>query len=348
MSDESATTNRPRNHLVTDATQPFHFTFKQYGKPATITVHQSPAEDTWPGGALWDIGVLLAHLFVGWAGFESSTAGGRITLPTRFIDVIPSTTKDMTILELGCGVGLTGIVAAAVLGSQLTIVTDLSVVVDEVTIPNVELNSSPPAGTSTINNNNKNKNRGTNDGSPLYRLTGVGKRGRIMAMPLCWGNEEDEHAVAETLMKLTKVPQKSRPRKKGTKKAATNGNGNGTAAATATTTAASLNDDPSKPDLIIIGDVAYQHKPGAPSHFDILLSTLLKFVGPHTLIIFGTRMRMPASVDLLQMFLEHFDELVAPPISADEIDMSFQQFKKKHHITIHIMKLKLKQNHHQQ
>jgi hypothetical protein len=45
------------------------------------------------------------------------------------------------------------------------------------------------------------------------------------------------------------------------------------------------------PDLIIIGDVAYQQKPGAPSHFDVLLSTVLKFAGNKTRIVFGTRMR---------------------------------------------------------
>lgn len=47
---------------------------------------------------------------------------------------------------------------------------------------------------------------------------------------------------------------------------------------------------------------------------------------------------MPASADLLHMFLEHMEEIVTPPIGADEIDSSFGQFK--HQITIHVLKKK--------
>ena len=46
--------------------------------------------------------------------------------------------------------------------------------------------------------------------------------------------------------------------------------------------------------------------------------------------------RMPASADLLDMFLEHMEEIVSPPMKADEIDPAFSRFK--HQITIHIMK----------
>jgi hypothetical protein len=45
---------------------------------------------------------------------------------------------------------------------------------------------------------------------------------------------------------------------------------------------------------------------------------------------------MPASADLLAMFLEHMEEVTSPPIKADEIDPIFSKFK--HQITIHIMK----------
>jgi hypothetical protein len=51
-SSSSASTNRPRNHLVTDATGPYTFTYLQYGKPCSVTVCQTAAEETWPGGAL--------------------------------------------------------------------------------------------------------------------------------------------------------------------------------------------------------------------------------------------------------------------------------------------------------
>ena len=90
--------------------------------------------------------------------------------------------------------------------------------------------------------------------------------------------------------------------------------------------------------------MAYQHKPGAPSHFEILLSTLLKFATkPNTTIVFGTRMRMPASIDLLEMLREHFDEVVNPPVEAQELDIAFHKnnLGKNSMITIHIFKRKV-------
>ena len=254
--EESTTPNRPRNFFVRDATKPFDFSFMQYGKPVSITVHQTAEDETWPGGALWDIGVILSSFFVELAGFQSTTKE-KTKIPSRMLQAIPST-KDLSVLELGCGVGLTGIVAAAVLGTQLTVLTDLEVVVEKVTEPNVELNSTHSAK--------------SNGGQSPYRLTKAGKRGRIMAMPLCWGNERDEDAVLECFRKLTKYPSKSQRKKKGKDKHPNNlGIG--------------------QPDMIIIGDVAYQHYPGAPSHFDVLLSTVLRFMGPNTIVVFGTRMR---------------------------------------------------------
>jgi len=89
--------------------------------------------------------------------------------------------------------------------------------------------------------------------------------------------------------------------------------------------------------------VAYQHKPGHPSHFHALLSTLLKFTtSAETVVIFGTRMRMPASHDLLMMIREHFDEVVDPPVEAHEIDGAFHcdNLGKKSMITVHIFKRK--------
>ena len=254
--EESPGTNQPRNFLVRDATKPFEFSFLQYGKPASIFVEQTAQDETWPGGALWDVGVILSTFFVGLAGFQSAKKE-KTKIPTRMIQAVPNT-KDLSVLELGCGVGLTGIVAAAVLGTQLAVLTDLDVVVEKVTEENIELNSTP----SIVGNGGNNP----------YRLTKVGKRGRIMAMPLSWGNEQHEDAVLECFRKWTKNPAKSQRKKKGKSKPI-------------------QTIDIGQPDMIIIGDVAYQQYPGAPSHFDVLLSTLLRFLGPNTIVVFGTRMR---------------------------------------------------------
>eukprot|EP00980_Cylindrotheca_fusiformis_P005816 scaffold1223_cov119-Cylindrotheca_fusiformis.AAC.19 len=314
--ERSPSTNRPRNHLVTDAAKPFEFVYQQYGKPAKIVVHQTPNEDTWPGGALWDIGVLLSHVMVGLGSGTLSSSFKSVSLPTRLFQAIESTNSnnkaDWTVLELGCGVGLTGLVAAAVLGTQLTILTDLKVVVDKVTQPNVERNSVISAG-------GKHK---------PYRLMNTGKRGRVMAMPLCWGLEEDEKEVATILRQNTTTAAKPKSSRTSKKKKATKDH-------QCNKGVGIPQDDSSKPSLIIIGDVAYQHKPGAPSHFDALVSTLLKFLGHNTLVIFGTRMRMPASADLLGMFSKHMEECCAP-IPADEIDQSFGKFK--HQITVHVFR----------
>ena len=260
--EKSSAPNRPRNFLVRDATKPFDFSFMQYGKPASIIIHQTAEDETWPGGALWDVGVILSSFFVELAGFQSmKKEQAKAKIPARLLQAIPNI-KDLTVLELGCGVGLTGIVAAAVLGTQLAILTDLDVIVERVAEPNIELNSTP----SIMGNGSHNP----------YRLTKVGKRGRIITMPLCWGNEQNEDAVLECFRKWTKSPAKSQRKQKG------------------------KNTQPQKidtgqPDLIIIGDVAYQQYPGAPFHFDILLSTVLRFLGPNTLVVFGTRMRYVTS-----------------------------------------------------
>lgn len=305
--DESL--NRPRNHLITDATKPFEFVFKQYGKPATIIVNQTPEEETWPGGALWDIGVLLSHVFVGLAGFESP---GCAKIPARLQSAFYSSSsrtslQDLALLELGCGVGLTGIVATAVLGTRITILTDLKVVVEKVAEPNMIQNTTIVTAA-------------TNTNKPVHRMSTVGKRGRIMAMPLCWGVEQDELSVQAALQAFaSSVPKTRTPKNR-------RGNNSST----------QHSRDLNKPDVIVIGDVAYQHKPGAPSHFDALVSTVLQFLGPQTLVVFGTRLRMPCSQDLLELFTNHMEELVVPPVRADEIDPSFAKFK--HQITIHVFR----------
>jgi len=54
------------------------------------------------------------------------------------------------------------------------------------------------------------------------------------------------------------------------------------------------------------------------------------------MLVFFTRRRMPASADLLDMFLEHMETVANPPIEADDIYPSFNKFK--HQITIHVLK----------
>jgi predicted nicotinamide N-methyase len=301
-----ASTNKPRNHIVKDATSPYTFTYTQYGQNKSITVNQTPDDDTWPGGALWDIGALLAKalVMVNKPPPSSSSSSGKkeaFVPRLRSPGIWPASWKDCTILELGCGVGLTGLVGAQ-LGAKLTLLTDLDVVVEKVTKPNVELNK---------------------------KEFGMGQK--VLAMPLCWDNEDDEAACRKILESCSQT-------KKGgsTRKLKKKGKGQ---------TKPNEGDSiiSSDPSIILIGDVAYQHKPGAPSHFDILMSTLLKFATTReTVVMFGTRMRMPASSDLLDMFREHFDEVIEP-VQAHEIDHSFHSSSlgRNSLITLHVFKRKV-------
>jgi predicted nicotinamide N-methyase len=194
--------------------------------------------------------------------------------------------------------------------------TDLAVVIERVTGINVQLNTI--AGGSAISN-------------AIVRPRRINKgNGTVVAIPLCWGNEEDEVAVTALLESLATAaaPAKGKFRRK--KK--------GSAPEPGTIAQEALSRQPGVPDLVLIGDVAYQHKPGAPSHFDILMSTLLKFVDDHTIVMFGTRIRMAASNDLLDIFLEHFDEIVTPALRANEIDAAFAGVK--HNMTIHFLQRK--------
>jgi hypothetical protein len=329
IADQSSAPNRPRNLLITDATQPFTFSFQgRFALYKSILIHQTAAEETWPGGALWDLGVLLAEVLVALSAAKKSV---HVTLTTstepnktrginrsidlpgrvwcgRIMDRLKNIETNGIILELGAGVGLTGLVASSTFNAKLTVITDLEVVVDKVTTPNLAFNSTAMSTS---------KLRVINKGT-----------GQVVAMPLCWGNLDDEAKVADTLRSsdlLAKASVSSKRKSKPIKQ--------------------DLGQEDQAqmlgmPSLVLIGDVAYQHRPGAPSHFEALLSTLLKFTGPQTLVLFGTRMRMPASNDLLNAFLDHFDELVEPPLVADELDSSFAGLK--HNMSIHFLQLKSK------
>jgi len=315
-SEKDSSTNKPRNHVVQDATSPFTFNFKQFGSQKSVTVNQTADEDTWPGGALWDIGVLLARVLVMVNTPPPSSSSSAKDKKELFVPrlrspgIWPKIWKDCSVLELGCGVGLTGLVAA-ILGARLTLLTDLYVVVDKVAKPNVEINKSN---------------------------FGLGQR--VLALPLSWGNKEDEDACKAILASIDKKSSSSSPPRRKVKK----GKGKGKAqSSTATDICGLQNESNSDPSIILIGDVAYQHKPGAPSHFDILLSTLLKFATTReTVVVFGTRMRMPASADLLSMFKEHFDEIIVP-VAAHEMDHKFHSdnLGRSSLITIHVMKRKM-------
>ena len=224
--------------------------------------------------------------------------------------------RERRVLELGCGVGLTGLVAGAV-GARAVLLTDLKVVVEGITQRNVEQNS----------------HLGGNGGA------------KIRAMPLCWGNTNDETAAAQELDELApplRHDEKTSGRKKKKKSKSKVGKRDSDSACTENLPQSlSTSTREGMPDIVLIGDVAYQHRPGSESHFDVLMSTVLRFTDSQTLVVFGTRMRMPASADLLEMFRKHFDEIVEP-IEAHEIDKSFASANlgRKHNISIHLLRRK--------
>jgi Lysine methyltransferase len=252
----------------------------------------------------------------------------------------------LTVLELGCGVGLTGMVASVSLGATLTLLTDLAVVVDKVTQPNLQRNVK------------------------VLRQHTRGGGGIVKAVPLCWGCERDEASVRQMLRQLdpeatsvdaetaagdATIDSSHRPTKAGGP--ALPSDGTNRPRAHYPTTPPRRRRLPGMPDWILVGDVAYQHRPGAPSHFDALLSTLLSFTDASSssashvtdgepalhpsspIVVFATRIRMPASVDLLEMLRQHFDEIVDPPIRADEVDPdAFRDLK--HNMTIHFLRRK--------
>ena len=46
-SSNGAAPNRPKNHLITDATKPFTFRLLKYGREKRVTVDQTAEEATW-------------------------------------------------------------------------------------------------------------------------------------------------------------------------------------------------------------------------------------------------------------------------------------------------------------
>lgn len=354
--DDSKPVNKPRNLMVTDATAPLQFAWTgKYRIHHCLTIEQTADQETWPGGAAWDCGWCLAQLLVGIAATTSlasitthlqKSTHRTIHLPTRVLAEQSRLTvrnaSPLLILELGCGVGLTGLVAAAALHAEAVVLTDLPIVIERVTQPNVLLNTTLEKKTNKQQVAGAGTRCGTNTQQHQRRIINKG-HSQVIATPLCWGNPEDEQAVASVLRGLDQTTTSSHQHSlkgKGRKKKRTHTN-------TSESTLPSNIRTPGTPDLILIGDVAYQHEPGAPSHFDALVSTLLKFaVDDHTLVLFGTRIRMPASVDLTELLLEHFDSVVEPPISANEIEQTAFCSVKQNNMCLYFLRRKRK--HHKQ
>ena len=399
--------NRPRNFYVTDATNPFYYSFQgRFGLYQSLTIHQKADEETWPGGALWDIGVLLSNLLLGLGGVTTATTSitntmrcfdessnnkadnhskkknlhsptskqlnqqakiksknHKIQLPSRLTQSIATMSamssslfsEDSVVLELGCGVGLTGLVAAAILRPKLVLLTDLEPVITHVTQFNVEQNTQPIKRIPQRRRQQRgiDQNQMTTilpQSPPSLDLLVLGNT-VCQAIPLCWGNPEDEENVStiiqdfQTVTTTTTSTTKQRKLKKKPVVPVDVG------LTTTTREPVSLDDASNcrlgKADLILIGDVAYQHKPGAPSHFEALHSTLLQLVHDDTLVVFGTRIRMPASNDLLELLLTDLEPVCSPPLRADEIDpliFGGGGNKLKHNITIHLLKKRRKEN----
>jgi len=143
------------------AMDPFAITLTVNTVSMPLTVHQTNKEESWPGGALWDPGVVLVKLF------QKSFGSVAIANEHPTIQALSSLIllRDTTVVELGCGVGLTGIALGA-LGAKHVLVTDMPVVIDAVTRANVKRNE---LHYSTKANNN------THSSS-------------VVALPLLWGD----------------------------------------------------------------------------------------------------------------------------------------------------------------
>ena len=370
--------NKPRNVLLpaNDIREPITFQF-QHSVGAlrhSFSVQQTPEEIAWPGGALWDCGLLLAELLLAMAGIEKCSVvtvlegehessnpkkktqtTSTTELSTRLktwlskslitnswstVETVLLHTPNLQVVELGCGVGLTGFVASAALGAATTILTDLQEVVEVVTHDNV-LQNSEVLNTRDAKGSSK---RSTKDHNNIqaeipYRILKHFKGGgKVLDMPLCWGNVEQGQAVLDALHylkpKVNETASKHSTKRKGKNKQST------TSSLEAAPPLPLLVADRKYPDLILLGDVAYQHKPGAPSHFDILVETLQQLMPPRvateppSLLMFGIRLRMPASMDLLMLLQEHFVPVLQEPIPAELLDQSLRGVK--HNMTIHI------------
>lgn len=430
-------TNKPRNIFITDATHPLSVQYQgRFGTNISITVNQSVEDETWPGGAVWDLGWLLGQVLM--AGSTSqinninkspkkkSTFSSQLKSPqreepnrhsiktittnwsdelgkyknvTRTIE-LPNRIRQNTelqqlfdsainntcssscsiVLELGCGVGLTGLIAAASIRPKIiTIVTDLQIVIDKVTKPNIIANTQSTTG--IMHKSSSVIPPMSTELQQLLQNYHVRKMDHsmtaIVALPLCWGNKKDESLVQEFIQYCLFIHNTTSNKNNtsktisphvGTNSSSSRANGQSkrnrmkeTLPPSPTSTTKISNTSPATtscfnelsvvgknesnnsntatnsimiehqqriysdtidvlPDLIIVGDVAYQHYPGAPCHFDDLLQTILKFSNERTILIFGLRIRMPASIDLYHLLLEHFTEIIHPPLLATEID----------------------------
>ena len=260
-----------------------------------------------------------------------------------------SSHSSVIVLELGCGTGWTGIAMAAAAASSSSsssssttctvLLTDLDVVVQNITLPNVQRNV-PSIKHNVIKTTFPLYTNDANDKEsvlhapkpqlPLHIYTmnsSSSIQGRLIATPLCWGNKNDMNTVQSVIRYLQSQPTQE-PNK-----------------SIANTTTVDLMDG--IPDILIVGDVAYQHKPGAASHFDILLETILHFTKCRdTLLIFGLRIRMNASMDLYDMLLQDFVDVVEPIVPHEIDPIRFPNHTnnntKKHMntMTIHFMKRK--------
>jgi predicted nicotinamide N-methyase len=386
-----------KNVIVPNALTPIQLSWNIQRKKQicqrNILVHQSPDDDTWPGGAVWDLGWSLAHAMLAIAASglfpspishnhsrNSSTAGNdsittnttmnlvnedsvthqqyhirnTMTLPSRVKNLLRLESifqqDECVVLELGCGVGLSGLVCALAFAdhcSTTVILTDLSVVVERITLPNVQRNAKSVMKTSypchaqqdsdrndTSVNDTVDIPKNAKPSSPTEQLRPlaihtISQNGRAIAIPLCWGDSCDIRNVQSVIRHLrtafrNQQGPSSSPSPRNVKLKCI--------------VAASEEHSCPQPDVILIADVAYQHQPGAPSHFDVLVHTILQFISPNTILIFGLRVRMAASMDLYLQLLEHFDEIVAEPIVPQEIDPIRFQNVKPNTTTIHFLK----------
>uniref|UniRef100_A0A6T8HPX2 Uncharacterized protein n=1 Tax=Proboscia inermis TaxID=420281 RepID=A0A6T8HPX2_9STRA len=216
--------------------------------------------------------------------------------------------ESLRIVELGAGTGITGIISGA-LNARAVLITDLSEVVDGITLDNIHAN------------------RKLLYVDPQQQPLKM----RVKGIPLCWGNLEDETIAKLALDELSDPPILL----------SNNITPSNNEIEQNIISQESIDDTQERrrdgiPDLLLIGDVAYQHKPGAPSHFDVLLETMLRLTDELTIVVFGTRIRMEASKDLTDMILAHFEHLCAP-VQADEIDPAFATVK-KHNIEVHLLR----------
>ena len=383
-----------KNVIVPNALTPIRLAWniekkKKQIVPRSIVVHQSPDDDTWPGGAVWDLGWSLAQVIIAMSisslfpdssrccktqnapndtitttttmnviennavTQEQYHISNTMELPSRVKNALQmepvfrhSPHEQCIVLELGCGVGLTGLVCALAFSEHISttvILTDLSIVVERITLPNVHRNAKSMMKTTylcrTPDDSNKNDSSAdemavgstiitqlSHDQVRSLQINTISQHGRVISMPLCWGDCHDMRNVQSVIHHLRTTNTRSHL---SSEKSPRNRK---------SMCALSSSDISSRPDFLLIGDVAYQHQPGAPSHFDALVETILEFMAPNTILIFGLRVRMAASMDLFLQLLEHFEEIVSDPILPQEVNAVLFQNVKPNTMTIHFLK----------